>query len=716
MTLLAGRGGPEAETTRSPDVHTGNAFGYRADIQGLRMIAVVLVVLDHLFGWPHGGFIGVDVFFVISGFLITGLLLREGNRSGRVSISNFYRRRARRILPVSLLVLGTTVTASYVLLLTSRFEDVVGDAWWSLFFMVNWHFEAVGTDYFQSALPPSPLQHYWSLAVEEQFYLVWPLLIVALLMATKRIVPRLSLAVLTCAFAAAIVACSFALAYRQSISAPTVAYFSTFTRAWELGAGALVAAGASLLTRLPGIIRNAMGALGIVGIVASAFVIDPASTFPAPTGALPIVSTCLVLAAGIGVSSVRSNWILTLRPFVYVGAISYSLYLWHWPVIVLLESVLAPGLVYYVTAISLMTVLTVASYHLVEKPILGSSFLAPVRHGRGRRRSAGSRSNHDAHVVVVGALGVVLILLSIAVFNQPTRVVSSDAAPPVLAPVAASDARAEDPLQVAIKDALSATEFPSLSPPLDDIESGIPEEMNPDMKCIDSPDISLDLCNFGDPAAPQSAFVVGDSVSMSWMPAIRGALEPNGYRVHGFAMANCPFVAADILIEEDPEYSQKCNDSRDTVVEQINTARPTLLIISDMEYGIERLVDEPGSPQAWMKARTGLIDQVAESGARIVILAPDPFGKAVTECATRVSSPSDCVSPISPNWTTKRNADEAAAKATGATFVDTRPWFCFRSSCPIFVSGIVVRWDTGHITSNYGRYLIPRMTEVLLSS
>lgn len=683
-----------------------NPFRFRRDIQGLRAVAVLLVILDHLFGWPRGGYIGVDIFFVISGFLITGLLLREGDRTGRVSIANFYRRRARRILPVSLLVLGATVTASYVLLLSERFHDVVVDAWWSLAFMVNWHLAAVGTDYFQSALPPSPLQHYWSLAVEEQFYLVWPLVLLLLLL------PRRSGRPVVALFATAVIAASFLWAMHQSVSEPTVAYFSTFTRAWELAAGALLAAAATLLTRTNILVRTVMGAVGLAGILLSAYYIEPTWAFPAPVGAMPILSTCLVLAAGIGIRTAPGNWILTVRPLVYVGTVSFSLYLWHWPVIVLLESVMMPGLTYYITAVLLMSALTAASYHLIEKPILDSAFLAPTDgHRRGRRHQRPT-SSRDTQFVIVGTLASILVLLAAAVFNQPKPEFADNGPAPVLASAAAD--RGQDPLQTAIKVALTATEFPPLTPPLDDIDSGVPDEMKPEQNCLDPTSISPDLCNYGSPDAPRVAVVVGDSVAMSWMPAIRGALEPNGFRIHGVAFANCPFIGADILVIEDPAGSQKCNDSHGTVIEQIVSAEPDLVIISDMEYAIERLVDRPGSPDAWRDARASIVEQLAASGARVVILSPDPFGKAATECATRLAVPSDCISDVSANWSKKRTADEAAARATGATFVDTGPWFCYRDSCPIFVSGILVRWDSGHITSNYGEYLIPRMKEALI--
>ena len=162
---------PTIVRTRTPAKHTPKPR-FRPDIQGLRAVAVLAVVANHLFGFPAGGFIGVDVFFVISGFLITGQLFREHHKQGRISFADFYRRRVRRIFPISTVVIIVTVAASFVIYLTARAQTVAVDGIWALFFAGNWHFAFLGTDYWANTGSISPLQHYWSLAVEEQFYLV----------------------------------------------------------------------------------------------------------------------------------------------------------------------------------------------------------------------------------------------------------------------------------------------------------------------------------------------------------------------------------------------------------------------------------------------------------------------------------------------------------------------------------------------------------------
>ena len=215
---------------------------YRADVQGLRAVAVLAVIAAH-YGMPgaQGGFLGVDVFLVVSGFLITQLLLAEVARDGRFSLRDFYARRARRILPAATLVLVATVAFSSVVLGAAEALETVRDAAWATVFAANVRFSSVGTDYFARDQVTSPLQHYWSLAVEEQFYLVWPLLVLLCLvvLGRRRGGRRATWPLLACVTAG--VAASFAHAVHLSHTEPVAAYFSTLARAWELGVGALVA-------------------------------------------------------------------------------------------------------------------------------------------------------------------------------------------------------------------------------------------------------------------------------------------------------------------------------------------------------------------------------------------------------------------------------------------------------------------------------------------
>ena len=216
---------------------------YRPDIQGLRALAVLAVIANHLAGWPKGSFVGVDVFFVISGYLITGILVREFETRQTISLLGFYARRIKRILPAGLFVIGVTLCATRVLAGIDRYHFTAADAIAAVEFRANWHFAQAGVNYFNQSLPPSPLQHYWSLSVEEQFYFVWPWVLLGLLLIGRRLrwwrhehtrpVAGVAIAVIS--------GVSLAWAFAQTAGNPTTAYFSTLDRAWELGLGALIA-------------------------------------------------------------------------------------------------------------------------------------------------------------------------------------------------------------------------------------------------------------------------------------------------------------------------------------------------------------------------------------------------------------------------------------------------------------------------------------------
>ncbi len=296
---------------------------HRADIQGLRALAVLLVVLAHAgVGFLPGGFVGVDVFFVLSGFLITGLLLAEARANGSVSRIDFYVRRARRILPAAALTLLATNTAAFFLLNFLRARDAVQDSLYAAGFAANFRFAARGMDYFAQAEPPSPLLHYWSFAVEEQFYLVWPALLSIVIFglaltrrrrrAGRRQHRRLLLVVMLLS------AISLGWSVHLTATLPAAAYFSPLTRAWELGLGAALAVGASTLVRVPPVGRLVMGWTGLLAIAAAAVLFSERTPFPGFAALLPTVGTALAITAGIGdrPSRLAVGRLLALRPCV----------------------------------------------------------------------------------------------------------------------------------------------------------------------------------------------------------------------------------------------------------------------------------------------------------------------------------------------------------------------------------------------------------------
>ena len=308
---------------------------FRPDVEGLRAVAVLAVIGYHAGArWLPGGYVGVDVFFVLSGFLITGLLLDEVRRTGTLSLPRFYARRARRLLPMSALVLVATVALGRFVLAPLDYGEVAGDVRSAALFGANWHFAAGATDY-MSDTDRSPVLHYWSLAVEEQFYVLWPLLILAAVGWRPAARPWLSTVRRVGAVVAVLSVASFLLSATTSVSSGPFAYFGLHARAWELGAGALLAVSLPWLPRLPPAVFLVLGWAGLFAVAIAAVRFDADTVFPGTAALLPVVGTMLLVVAGSqGTGRWGTTSLFSTRPLTYVGRISYAWYLWHWPLLI----------------------------------------------------------------------------------------------------------------------------------------------------------------------------------------------------------------------------------------------------------------------------------------------------------------------------------------------------------------------------------------------
>ena len=380
MTITSEATGEEQQSPSSDEA--GTAPGdrrFRPDIQGLRAVAVLLVVFYHAgLRGLSGGYVGVDVFFVISGFVITGLLLRERGASGSTSLIGFYGRRSRRIIPAATLVIVVTVVMTYARVGVVFGAQTATDARWTAVFLANFHFASIGTNYLTAQLPPSPLQNFWSLAVEEQFYLVYPTLF--LFIAAIR--TRWSLEARLVVGLATIVAASFALSVFQTASSPTVAYFSPFTRAWELAVGALVAVSTKWLLTVPKAVGAALTWLGLAGIAYGAIVFNSRTAYPGSLVAIPVIGAALVIAGGTRTPRWAAESLLKRSPFQWFGKLSYSIYLWHWPLLIIAaDAAGTTSLPFKRNVIWLVVALiaSVLSFYLVENPMRHARFL---RYGR----------------------------------------------------------------------------------------------------------------------------------------------------------------------------------------------------------------------------------------------------------------------------------------------------------------------------------------------
>jgi peptidoglycan/LPS O-acetylase OafA/YrhL len=664
------------------------------------MVAVVAVILDHLVGWPVGGFIGVDVFFVISGFLITGLLLREHDRTGTISFIGFYRRRARRILPGAILVLIVGTVSTFLVFRAARATQVLGDAFYALFFGANWHFIFAGTDYFQQNVPPSPFQHFWSLAVEEQFYLVWPWLMLGIFATIGR---RASLHRGHQAVAATMIiitGASLAWAMWETATNPTWAYFSTFSRAWELGVGALIAVFAGSLARIPDGIRPLLAWLGLAAIALSLFVVDGAAGFPAPWAALPVLGAALVILAGTG-GEQRGLLPLTNPVSGWFGDLSYSLYLWHFPVIVILSGLIPTGVSFYMLAGALILILSIASYYGVEDPIRRSA--------RGRRYSSGRRKEV---YIFLGLLAATTGLL-VYVGTLPRAAEAYSAHAFTAAP--ASSATASDPLQVKlsakINAALASTDWPSdLQPSLDQLND---KAWSPEISvdgCLDiltTTDVTR--CTYGPVGSKQTALVIGDSMAASWMPAIRGALP--AYRISMFTLSGCPAFP---LALASKKTAARCAAHENQEIQLIKQSNPDVVVVANLDVMGGSVSKATGSAFdiEWAEAGTELFSKIRQV-PKVVMISVPPRGPNLNQCATAVSHPSDCTATVSEEWVGVTNAEKSAASSQkNVTYVDTSPWFC-TTACPPFIGSTPVRVDGVHPVGKYVRSLGPLLAERL---
>jgi len=343
----------------------------RADIEGLRAIAVLLVVLYHAGAkLVPGGFVGVDVFFVISGFLITKLLVEEAERFEQVNLRNFWARRMRRLLPMSLLVTVVTVVAGVFMLEPGRVRELTTVALGAIGFSTNFVLYFTNSEYLLGVTPPSPLQHYWSLAVEEQFYLVWPLVIFAIVHFAKKDwrlwLGRIVGVSLVASLITGIVLTS---------TNPGGGYYLPQARVWEILVGAALALYGSRITEIPGHVRAGMGWVGMAAIVGSAMFFSSSTQFPGYVALLPVSGALLVLVAG-GTQHGPER-LLGRRPLQHLGAWSYSLYLWHWPIFVLVEAKLGtPSFFGWVLLIALAVSLSGLTYNAIEHPIRMNMWLS----------------------------------------------------------------------------------------------------------------------------------------------------------------------------------------------------------------------------------------------------------------------------------------------------------------------------------------------------
>lgn len=698
----------------------------------MRAVAVMLVLLDHVglagFG---GGYVGVDVFFVLSGFLITGLLLDEARNTGTVSLGRFYMGRARRILPAALLTLVATDVASYFLINIVRAKEAIDDSIWTAVFAANVHFAEQATNYFDRSRPPSPLLHYWTLAVEEQFYLLWPAIIGAAFF-VGRLVKRSGI-VLTAGVASIVTASSLAWSVHDTNADPRGAYFSTFARAWELGLGALLSLAVPALSRAPRTTRATAGWAGLAGIMCAVVAYGGETRLPGSAALLPAAGTALLIAAGLGSHArIAVGRLLSSPPLGWLGDRSYAVYLWHWPILILAAEyegrpVGSLSLPVKLVLVAVAVALSAVTYALFENPI------------RRRRWSA-----HTAVVVwpasVAASLAVAFLLLHL-VDSRLLSVPAARAGTPVTKP-------ATDTTLPAVRTAAGSAErgAPIPSPLVPAPTELVNDHYQPPDGCAaGNGRTSSETCFLGDtshcaaagtatgattsspagptvtscpPAAGRKLIVVlGDSHAEMWMPAIIDMAAADGWTVLLLSKSACtPDIWATRPLQNysGPPSWRECHSWYRWATGSAKALKPTAEILAGA-YGRGPVDPYTRSVVAGM----GTAATEAKRYAKAVILIGDTPAVAhdPTDCLLHPGNTlRNCATTYPQNLWTTDGMIAARATAAHASFLSTRGWFCYRAVCPMVVGHTVVyrdSRDTAHITTAYAQLLaVPFRTAI----
>ncbi|MDQ3577890.1 MAG: acyltransferase [Actinomycetota bacterium] len=699
-TATAPRLGDEQpqETTRSPKA-------FRTDIQALRAIAVLAVVVNHL--WPTsltGGYVGVDVFFVISGFLISSHLDREILRTGRVRLGRFYARRVRRLLPAAILVLLVSLVAAYFLLPFPRWEANAHEALASALYWENWLLAINSVDYSALTSTASLAQHYWSLSVEEQFYLFWPLLLMLLFAIRGRraqIVGIVGIGVASLAFSA----------YFTEVS-KSQAYFFTPVRVWEFAIGALIAL-AGLKLALPRVVAAIAAFAGFAMVLTSAFVFDHHTPFPGLLALIPTVGTGLVIIAGTRSQRQWHTVVTASRPVQFLGDISYSLYLWHWPLIVLAPFVLADlldggrlGLVHQIVVLVVAVVLAYLSKVLVED--------------RGMTWKPLATSTKATFVAMVVGMVAVALLAGGLIWSFDRQVVEVEQEIRVQAvkPCNGAESLVRDnacvnPFGPAMTVYMGPSNQYFTAPPecgaeLDEYKSGETK--------------TTKICDFsGDDPDPKIVWLVGDSHAQQWQGPLIDLAREHRWTLKLSYLGGCPFAKIPFIgfggstVAAD---AKRCMEWTRTMVRAIADDEPEYVFTSF--YARKQLARDKTrrTQDEYYRDGTDVYWRMwTDKDAKVVVLGDPPLNGEVRQVDCVALNPENPVACAVDRATAQPPDPLAIAARTsateGVTYVDMTEYFCDTLKCYGVVGNVVVYYDANHLNLAFSRSLRPMIARAI---
>ena len=656
---------------------------FEPHIQGLRAVAVLLVVVYHFYpGRLSGGYIGVDIFFVISGYLITGQLARELSRTGRIALPAFWAKRARRLLPASIVVLIFATLMTLLVLPLSGLVASLREILASTFYVENWALAASAVDYLSSS-DESLVQHYWSLSLEEQFYILWPLLLLGAAWLAARTRRANTLVVVVAV--ATILSFIFSVAYTSSN--PSEAYFSTFTRIWEFGVGALLALLPSLRPR-GAAASNLLGYTGLVGVLVCGYLYTASTPFPGYFAAIPVLATAAIITSASRAHRFDAARVLSVPPMRFIGDISYSLYLWHWPLIVIAPFIPGWGLgtINRIVLFISCFVLGWLTKRFVEDPARTWRFLA-VRRPRA------------TYACVLGSMALsALLVLGVFQLQNPKY----EAAAAELRTIAV------DPPECFGAAVSTGCENPELAGSVIP-SAGFGNADKPGhIECFVQLNVAtVTPCIFGstDADAPRVA-LIGDSHAYQYLEAMIALAVDRGWSLTTYLKGACPWTTADVG-GPSPAFVNSCAQFRDSLAMTLADEEPYDAIFTAALAATPIDAQDPtraaaaGFTEAWT---------TQAQGAPIVTIVDNPdLVDDPNKCLrlTDAMDAADCAVPRDEVLAVDDPLRLASESNDNVTLLDLTDTFCDETTCAVVIGGANVYRDQDHLTVTFAGTMAP---------
>jgi peptidoglycan/LPS O-acetylase OafA/YrhL len=607
-------------------------------IQALRALAAVLVLVYHA-KWIPGGYIGVDIFYVISGYLITGLLIREISETGTLKFLRFYARRTKRLLPSSLTVIVVTGLSAWIIFPQSLRESLGRDLIAASTYISNFLFALWENDYQNLDTTPSPFIHFWSLAVEEQFYLVWPIIIVLLYKCGRRVLVSGVLAIFLS---------SFIFSLYLTATSPIWAFYILPTRAWELALGALLLFIPKKVVITSKFLTVSLVLIACLMIAYSIFIFDDATAFPGMAATLPVFATALLLFT-------KNDWpgsamvIVRSRIVQWLGAISYPLYLWHWPVLVIPAVYLGRNVSTLETISLLLATVGLAglTHRYIENPLR-------------ERRISDVKS-----LAYAGVATIICVLIGALIFtSQNNSVALASGKTFSLSEIRQKPASDGDGCHIKIRQTISPA------------------------------------CEYGDTTAQESIFLYGDSHAAQWLPALDLIGKKRGIKVISLTKSSC--AAAEVIKELSSQYVvEECQKFRDLTVARIKSESPLAVIMTGLQPPTAPYSNIP-SRDWWLAGESKALDRIRDFTQYPIYL---------TDTPNPIVDIPDCLASgkLSRCDTSVRIDSEVAP---GLFAINPTSWLC-EEKCVAVIDGVVVYRDASHLSVAMSRYLAPRLEKRL---